>query len=175
VICPACGHTMTEKQVGDIQVDVCEGGCGGLWFDWMELKKVDEQHEAAGESLLDVAHDPARAVDRQQRRECPRCQDTVMMRHSASVKGEVEVDECARCGGFFLDHGELDLIRGQFATEQERREAARQLFAEVFDEQLENQGAESHERVVRARGLARMLRFLLPSYWLPGKQPWGAY
>jgi len=33
----------------------------------------------------------------------------------------------------------------------------------------------SRDRLERARGMARMFRFLLPSYYLPGKQPWGAY
>jgi len=26
-------------------VDVCQNGCGGIWFDNFELEKVDEKHE----------------------------------------------------------------------------------------------------------------------------------
>ena len=47
-----------------------------------------------------------------------------MMRHFASVKREFEVDECAKCGGFFLDYGELNRLRNQYATDEERQQAA---------------------------------------------------
>jgi len=105
VKCPACGNGMEEVKIQEILVDVCRGGCGGLWFDWMELKKVDEPHEAAGQDLLEVERDPQVVVDEQERRVCPHCTDVVMMRHFASVQRNVEVDECPKCGGFFLDHG----------------------------------------------------------------------
>ncbi len=173
--CPACGDTMTEKTIADLTVDVCEGGCGGIWFDNRELQKVDEAHEAAGEPLLDVAHDPQRSVDRSKRYMCPRCVDVVMMRHHASVKGEVTVDECPKCGGHFLDQGELRAIRAQYLDEAARRQAAREMFASLFDDELATHHQGSLTRVAQSKGLARVLRFLLPSYWLPGKQDWGAY
>jgi hypothetical protein len=175
VYCPACGRTTTERQVGDIAVDVCDGGCGGVWFDRQELQKVDEAHESAGEALLDVRQDPQARADLAARRRCPRCADVVMMRHYTSVKREITVDECPACGGVFLDQGELRAIRTEFATEAERRQAARETFAQLFDEQLELEAAPGHENLSRAKQLAHLMRFLLPSYWLPGKQPWGAY
>ena len=173
--CPACGHTLSAQDVGGITIDVCEGGCGGVWFDAFELQRVDEAHESVDDGLLDVPRDPEVTVDHQARRQCPRCPGIVMMRHHFSVRQEVEVDACPSCGGYFLDHGELAAIRTQFTTEAERREAARAVFAELFDPQLEAKAAVSAERIERARAFARMLRVLLPSYWLPGKQPWGAY
>ncbi len=166
---------MTETKVHDIEVDVCQEGCGGLWFDWLELKKVDEQHEAVGADLLDVKRDETLTVDQSARRECPRCDGIVMMRHYSSVKREIEVDECAKCGGYFLDYGELNRLRDQYATDEERAEAAQDLFAEMFDDDLDDLAAESQDEVDRARGLARIFRFLLPSYYLPGKQKWGSY
>ena len=50
--CPACGNVLEEMKVGDVMVDVCQGGCGGIWFDNYELEKFDEPHESAGEELL---------------------------------------------------------------------------------------------------------------------------
>ncbi|MFO7609965.1 MAG: zf-TFIIB domain-containing protein [Candidatus Krumholzibacteriia bacterium] len=173
--CPACGHGMTETTASGIKADVCAGGCGGVWFDWLELKQVDERHEAAGEELLHAARDPHVQVDHAGKRHCPRCEGVVMMRHFASVKREIEVDECARCGGFFLDHGELNRLRDQYATEDERQQAAESLFAELFDAGLEDLHDLSEEQAERSRAFTRIFRFLLPSYWLPGKQKWGAY
>ncbi|RKZ31105.1 hypothetical protein DRQ33_07330, partial [bacterium] len=44
--CPACGKELTRMKTGEIIVDVCKGGCGGIWFDKWELDRVDEKHEA---------------------------------------------------------------------------------------------------------------------------------
>jgi Zn-finger nucleic acid-binding protein len=175
VKCPACGNAMTEVKVQDIKVDVCQGGCGGMWFDWFELKKVDEPHEALGEDLMRAERDGSVKVFEDGKRFCPRCDGMPMLKHFASVKREVNVDECPNCAGFFLDHGELNTIRDQFATEEERSEAAQAVFADLFDEGLDQLADESDETAARARAVARMFRFLLPSYWLPGKQKWGAY
>ena len=61
--CPACPNQLQQMTVDDITVDVCKGGCGGIWFDNFELKKFDEPHEAAGEELLDVDRDQSLVVD----------------------------------------------------------------------------------------------------------------
>jgi Zn-finger nucleic acid-binding protein len=152
---------------------VCAGGCGGVWFDAFELLAVDEPGEAVGD-LLDIPYD--RDVKAHGgRRDCPHCPGTVMMQHWFSVAREVQVDECPRCGGFFLDRGELAAIREQFPDEEARRQAARQHFADLFDDRLEAQADASGQNADRARRFAHVLRFVLPSWWLKGKQPWGAY
>src|SRR6266571_2175438 len=56
--CPACGNTMTDVKTGDITVDACKGGCGGLWFDHFELRKVEQPAQSAGESLLNIPQNP---------------------------------------------------------------------------------------------------------------------
>jgi Zn-finger nucleic acid-binding protein len=156
-------------------VDVCRGGCGGIWFDNYELKKADEAHEGLGESLLEIERDPAVAVDHEQRRNCPKCDDLVMMRRFVSVKRQVEVDECPGCAGIWLDAGELATIRDQFATEEERRQAADDYFDEIFGPELERRHAERSEKLERVERMARAFRFICPSYYLPGKQRWGAF
>ena len=156
-------------------MDTCVGGCGGIWFDWLELKKVDEPHEALGEALIHVDRDESIVVDRRRQRECPRCSGQKMMQHFASVKRQVAVDECPSCGGFFLDYGELNQIRDQYENEEERHQAAEALFDDMIEEGLSGIKEESEIRTERARGLARMFRFLLPSNYIPGKQKWGAF
>jgi hypothetical protein len=173
--CPACGNTLEEVTIGDVTVDVCKGGCGGLWFDRFELKKFDEPHESAGEALLDVERDPGVTVDHTERRKCPKCDDVVMMRHFFSVKKQVEVDECPGCGGFWLDCGELRQIRGLFETEQQRAKAAEEYFSEVFGGELAAMEHQSREKLERAGRIAGMFRFICPSYYIPGKQDWGAF
>jgi len=173
--CPACSNVLQEMTVGDVTVDVCNGGCGGIWFDQLELKKIDEPYESAGQALLDIERDDNIVVDRTKRLKCPRCDDVVMMRHFFSVKKQVEVDECPGCGGFWLDAGELRKIRILFDTEEQRHQAAKDYFAEVFGDEFAAMQAESAEKLAKARKISNMFRFICPSYYIPGKQDWGAF
>ena len=173
--CPACENELSQIVAGDIIVDVCKGGCGGIWFDRFELKKVDEPCESAGEVLLDIAKNEKILIDQDRRRKCPKCADIIMMRHFFSVKRRVRVDECPGCGGYWLDVGELAMIRKEFNTEEERRKAAEAYFSEIFDTQLTAMREQGNEQAERASKIARIFRFLCPSYYLPGKQVWGAF
>jgi Zn-finger nucleic acid-binding protein len=173
--CPACNNTLQSMTAGDIEVEICNKGCGGIWFDNHELLKFDEPHEEAGVALLDIERDPATEVDHSQRRSCPKCGDAVMMRHFFSVKRKVELDECPACGGIWLDYGELGQIRELFATEAERKHAAEAYFDDVFGDELAKMRAESEEKLAKARRFARVFRFICPSYYIPGKQDWGAF
>lgn len=173
--CPACNNTLDQMKVGNITVDVCNQGCGGLWFDSSELRQVDEKHEAAGEALLNIKKNPNVSVDLHKTRSCPKCDDVIMMKHFMSVKNEVEVDECPKCRGFWLDAGELGQIRNQFKTEADREAAASKVFSETFGDELAKMLAENQEKVERAGNIAKIFRFLLPSYYMKGKQTWGAF
>lgn len=173
--CPACGAELTTTEIEDLSLEVCRGGCGGIWFDNHELEKVDERHESAGEALLDVQRDPAVEADPDRRRACPDCREAVMHRYFFTVKREVEIDECPACGGVWLDAGELGEVRRQFEDEEAREEAAAEEYRRMFGDELERMRAESEARVERARSFARALRFVLPSFWIPGDQSWGAY
>lgn len=173
--CPACGNELSRMTVEGIDLDVCVGGCGGIWFDRYELMKVDEAHESAGEALLHIERSPGVSIDHERRTSCPKHPGVVMMRHFSSVKREVTVDECPSCGGFWLDVGELAAIRSEFATEEEREQAAAQYFSELFDPELVAAHAETEKDLESARRVARILRFICPSYYIPGKQDWGAF
>jgi Zn-finger nucleic acid-binding protein len=109
--CPACDHQLTAIQVGALKVDVCQGGCGGIWFDAFELQRVDDENEAAGQPLLHIKRDAGVRVEPARKRNCPRCPEIRLRRHLFSPKSRVEVDECPNCGGYWLDDGELVKIR----------------------------------------------------------------
>ena len=111
--CPACFNELTAFQLPNLTVDVCQGGCGGVWFDAFELQQVDEERETAGGPLLTIARDESLIVDKSRKRECPRCVGVKLHRHFFSAKRRVEVDECPGCGGYWLDAGELASIRAE--------------------------------------------------------------
>ena len=117
--CPVCSKPMVEKDFGDVRVDVCENGCRGIWFDWQELRRLDEDHEGVGRALEEALKSPrVNDADREPLK-CPQC-EAVMHAHKYSNAKEVNVDECYACGGFFLDSGELRVIRDNYMSEAER-------------------------------------------------------
>jgi uncharacterized protein len=123
--CPACFNELTEVQVGSLAVDVCQGGCGGIWFDAFELQRVDEESETAGEALLHIQRDERLVLDMAAKRECPRCPGIKLHRHFFSAKRRVQVDQCPNCAGYWLDAGELAQIRAE-TSESARVAQARQ-------------------------------------------------
>ena len=121
LICPACGKPMKKVYISSAKcnIDVCLDGCGGIYFDNREFKKMDEQAEDIHELLEAIDGKTFDKVDTTQTRICPYC-ETPMVKNFASAKKEIEIDECYTCGAVFLDCGELQAIRGQFKTEEER-------------------------------------------------------
>ena len=173
--CPACHHELDPKEVGGVTVYVCDQGCGGIWFTWMELQRFDEPKEAAGEELLDIHRVDSVTIDPGPLH-CPQCVDRIQLkRHFFSVKRDVTVDECPECGGYWLDPGELRTIRSDFATDEERRAAADAYFEETFGGQLHAERVKTEEELARAHKVANMFRFICPSYYIPGEQKWGAF
>ena len=111
--CPACFNSLTSLQVGALKVDVCSGGCGGIWFDAFELQRADEEHEVVAGPLLNIRRQSHVHVDPARKRECPRCGDQKLLRHRLNPRSKVEVDECPACGGCWLDHGELATVHAE--------------------------------------------------------------
>lgn len=173
--CPACGRSLVPTTVEDVTVDVCEGGCGGIWFDNYELEKLDEPHELAGEALLDIEKGPGVEVDREQRLTCPKCGDVTTMRHFFSPKRQVEIDECQKCGGIWLDYGELGRIRKLYSAPEERKQAFDAYFDELFGDKVAAMRAGTEQKRKAAKKIADIFRFICPSYYIPGKQDGAAF
>ncbi len=162
-----CTTTLTAMTAGGVMVDVCAGGCGGMWFDWFELDRVDEKHET-GEGLLEVDRDPMLRVDPQRRIRCP-LEGEIMMRHFRSVRRKTIVDECPRCAGFWLHFGELVSIRQRFGTTEERKAAALEYYSEMFDPGLTVKWAQTMSDLEKAQKVAHAFRLKCPSYYMPGE------
>jgi uncharacterized protein len=110
MICPACDQPLTERLIGSVAIDVCEKGCGGIWFDTHELKKVEEEQGDASGQILQINRDPACKLDLTRARYCPRCHGERLETRIPRLGSAVEFDCCPRCGGYWLDHGELETL-----------------------------------------------------------------
>lgn len=119
--CPACGKEMVKVFMPEqgVNLDVCINGCGGIYFDNRELEKFDERHEDISPVVEALENKTFEKVDENLQRVCPVC-GMNMVKHFASSKQEVQIDECYSCGGKFLDYNELEKIRAQYPTEEDR-------------------------------------------------------
>ena len=108
--CPACERPLTNQEVGQLRVATCQGGCGGIWFDTFELKKVSQENSAAGMPLLRIPRNPSVEIDPSRERACPRCAGSQLKRVAFSPGSRVNVDECPECGGCWFDDGELEKL-----------------------------------------------------------------
>lgn len=171
--CPVCQSLLESVEVEGIQLDVCKNGCGGIWFDRFELQKMDDGHEFTDASLIDVlVVDPPKPVVGDKKKTCPKCQDVIMMQHFYSPKRAVTVDHCPKCAGYWLDHGELLKIRHEYQTEDERKEAAKNYLATMFDDELDGLRKQSAEESAHAHNIANMFRLITPSYYMDKIKKW---
>ncbi len=167
--CPACERNLTEVTAGNITVNACQQGCGGIWFNRFELKKIIDPKESSGEALLDIERDKDVHVDLEARKKCPTCKNMIMMRHFFSPQQAVEVEECPKCGGHWLDYGELGAIRDQYTSEADQVKAAKAYFAEIYDYQLAQMGKATKEQSEKIRTISGIFRFITPSWYLGRK------
>lgn len=129
LICPSCGSILSKIMLSDIVIDVCQGGCAGIWFNKNEITKFDEKNEKDGEVLMKLKKNPDIKIDQNKNKLCPTC-NIKLTKHFFGTQQEIEIDECEKCGGLWLDSGELAAIRGEDPTGIDENTAARQHFLE---------------------------------------------
>src|SRR4051794_39997956 len=105
--CPACKEPLREKSAGGMTLDICYGGCGGIWFDATEMERVDAR---AATTLHTIWQAPVTAANLTGPRLCPRCAEQGLDRKWFSHLKKVEIDQCPKCGGIWLDAGEFSRI-----------------------------------------------------------------
>lgn len=111
ITCPACNAVMKKIFIpaAGINVDICADGCGGIFFDNQELQRFNKASDDISEIKEILEGKSFTPVDVSETRICPACGKSMV---KTRIKGlKVQIDTCYTCGGIFLDHGELDLIR----------------------------------------------------------------
>ncbi|MCK4994005.1 MAG: zf-TFIIB domain-containing protein [Candidatus Omnitrophica bacterium] len=163
--CPVCQKEMVVEDFGGVNIDVCKDGCKGMWFDWMELAKLDEQNEGLGLALQEaLSYD--RANDNRGQVKCPKC-SLPMHIHMYEASKEVNIDECYQCGGFFLDSGELKVIKESFMSEEERAVYMQKLLDASTDFKKAQDDLETEK--ARTQAIRNFTKFMCVSYYMTGK------
>ena len=116
--CPACKNSLRPKNAGGLAVDLCYGGCGGIWFDATELERVSVNPPAAT-TLHTIWQTTPGNAKLTEPRLCPRCPEQVLNRQWFSDARQVEIDQCPKCGGIWLDAGEFSQIYEEVKAQRE--------------------------------------------------------
>lgn len=168
--CPSCHQELTEIFTGGLKVFACKEGCGGLWFGHYELQKLKGQNIGAGERLLNVPRAEGVRFFRNVEAICPQCTTSLLLRHFFNKEIGVEVFQCAKCGGFWLDLGELMALESRFDTEESRRQAAASYFEIIFAGRIAKMDLLIEDVLKAARSIVKILIFVCPEKYLSGNR-----
>jgi Zn-finger nucleic acid-binding protein len=85
------------------------------------------------------------------------------MRRFYSPKHQIEIDECANCGGIWLDAEELEQIRELFPTQNDRDHAGDVFIQEVLkSDEFLNHEEEFKKSIDKINSVANFLKILVP-------------
>ena len=117
--CPICRIDMIKEKFGDVRVGLCKNGCHGIWITYKDLIRIAKKNEGFGASFNEALNTPGTGKSGRGQILCPECQIPMHV-HKYRSTINIVVDECYKCGGFFLDPGELKGIREAFRKSEEK-------------------------------------------------------
>jgi len=104
-VCVKCDSVLDQGTYAGVTVDLCPN-CGGLWLDAGEIEKLGTAPPGELKKLQGIlTGDPkSKPTPSELTTACVACDGTLR----ELVLGPIKVDFCGKCGGLFLDRGELD-------------------------------------------------------------------
>lgn len=109
--CPACRRELKNIKVGSVNLDICQGGCGGIWFGGAELDKVVKSVAVGTKTVAEITRSIEVTADEHRVIKCVSCRGVKLEQKLFSLGSGVIMDRCPKCEGIWLDHGELETIR----------------------------------------------------------------
>ncbi|GEM_PF-4731651 len=113
--CPDDATSLQIQTLRGLALDVCPE-CAGLYFDEGELAALQEGGTAALESV-EASATPSGLVliDCETPKRCPGCA-SLMCRYAYRYSSDIRLDGCPRCGGIWVQDGELAKIAAHVAA-----------------------------------------------------------
>lgn len=106
-VCVKCDHVLDRGTYAGVEVDLCPA-CGGLWLDRGELERLNKgarpEVDRLRKTLVEDRQLALASSDLPTA--CPACPGKLR----EVVVAPIKIDFCAKCGGLWLDRGELDAV-----------------------------------------------------------------
>ncbi len=156
--CPACENELTEHKVSGVQVNICSGSCGGLWFNLTQTRKIEYLKSGAGSALLHFELADGVKTYRGAEHPCPQCKTTLLYRHFFSKKHDTEVNQCAKCSGFWVDVG--GLVKIMESSREDKKELIEKYFTAIMDEKISGMNLGNQDVAQAAKLITNIFNFL---------------
>ena len=125
--CPACKNILTKIVQAGVKVLACRGECGGLWFNQSQVRRLEKIKPGLGTLFLKLKRADGIKFYRGVEHICPQCKTTLLCRHFFSKEWDTEVNQCAKCGGFWVDVAGLAEL--QSMDEQKKQKSVEKYFS----------------------------------------------
>lgn len=148
--------------VAGINVYVCQGECGGLWFDRFQFKKLKVLKPGVGKSLVTIERAEGVKIYRGAEHPCPACKTTLLYRHFFNADWNTEINQCSKCRGFWIDIAGLAKLHTLPASQ--RTQAIEKYFTNIINEKLKGMRLLHGDMAEQALILEQIFQFLCPEY-----------
>ena len=163
--CPACKNILTKTVKASVQIFVCKDQCGGLWFSQIQVKKIETLNPGLGTSLLKIKRADGVKLYRRVEHICPQCRTTLLFRHFFTKELDTEVNQCAKCGGFWFDVAGLSKL--QSMKGQQKQKAVKNYFSVILDEKILNVHLVNEDVAKAVKNIIQVFQFLCPEEDFP--------
>ena len=163
--CPSCKNVLTKIVQAGVKVLVCQDECGGLWFSQSQLRRLKKLKPGLGASLLKIKRADGVKVYRSIEHICPQCKTTLLFRHFFSQELDTEVNQCAKCGGFWVDVAGLSKLRSM--TGQQKQIAMSSYFSIIFHKKISSMHLLNEDVDQAVKSIIQIFKFLCPEEDFP--------
>lgn|GEM_PF-3148693 len=158
--CPKCKLQAKQIRYEGVPIYSC-GSCGGHWMSGARLdvildRRELEMPEAVQQKMMDLAD----ASNSTEKLWCLTC-GTEMIKESFKYWDEIQIDRCPKCGGIWLDRGELEKcqIFWEYAKDHPEEWEGRELIERkaLLNAQWTSRKRDLEERAERSKIAARSI------------------
>ncbi|MEW5820562.1 MAG: zf-TFIIB domain-containing protein [Cyanobacteriota bacterium] len=106
--CPSCKVEMKQETVNDIELDVCDRSCKGVWFDQGELEQIIEVKNKILSDNINQHFNSSGGDETD--KVCPRCNINLYYKHW-NYDSDLHFLFCNSCRGLFININEFSKIK----------------------------------------------------------------
>lgn len=154
-LCPVCQIELKPQVHLGVTIDVCPA-CAGIWFDADELTRLNSIDDEILPRIDSLYQPEITEYEPPWERRCPVCHEPLHP-YRYLYTSNIELDSCNRCGGVWVDNGELEKMN-RVLSDARAIELPPEAQAQIALTQIEAESKQASARAEFWRGLFDFLR-----------------